>query len=189
MKTPIFEDAIKGFTPEIAKRTVLFSASRVSRCPPLAANMSGISWTTTSAAPAKSSKVSIGGRQAVSRGAFAEFITRAFEEDIWPSDWTCLRRKNTPARRLGCGLRRGICQRSLLCESERFQSTFRNGRRRAHRPPLHGDRLSGRRRHVYRKQRAGQLYADSADRGLHHRSGRLRGVFPQPFREVMRPRT
>lgn len=109
---------------------------------------------------------------------------------IWPSDWTCLRRKNTPARRLGCGLRRrGICQRSLLCESERFQSTFRNGRRRAHRPPLHGDRLSGRRRHVYRKQRAGQLYADSADRGLHHRSGRLRGVFPQPFREVMRPRT
>ena len=175
--------------PEIAKRTVLFSASRVSRCPPLAANMSGISWTTTSAAPAKSSKVSTGGRQAVSREAFAEFITRAFEEDM-VIGLDMPPQENTPARRLGCGLRRrGICQRSLLCESERFQSTFRNGRRRAHRPPLHGDRLSGRRRHVYRKQRAGQLYADSADRGLHHRSGRLRGVFPQPFREVMRPRT
>ena len=36
----------------------------------------------TSAAPAKSSKVSTGGRQAVSREAFAEFITRAFEEDM-----------------------------------------------------------------------------------------------------------
>ena len=48
----------------------------------MAANMSGISWTTTSAAPAKSSKVSTGGRQAVSREAFAEFITRAFEEDM-----------------------------------------------------------------------------------------------------------
>ena len=119
----------------------------------------------------------------------AEFITRAFEEDM-AIGLDMPPQENTPARRLGCGLRRrGICQRSLLCESERFQSTFRNGRRRAHRPPLHGDRLSGRRRHVYRKQRAGQLYADSADRGLHHRSGRLRGVFPQPFREVMRPRT
>ena len=134
--------------PEIVKRTVLFSASRVSRCPPLAANMSGISWTTTSAAPAKSSKISTGGRQAVSREASPSSSPEPSRK-IWPSDWTCLRRKNTPARRLGCGLRRrGICQRSLLCESERFQSTFRNGRRRAHRPPLHGDRLSGRRRHV-----------------------------------------